>query len=420
MARWPNALFILGVAASSGLRATAAEARAAAPTERGEDKERLTLLVEGANGFGLDLYQKLAADEGDLFFSPFSIHTALWMTQVGARGSTAKALAKTLHLGSGESDAALARDLLAALKPAPNRRGEPAFELEVANALWPAKSYPFLEPFTRVLKESFAADARALDFGGSPPLACDAINSWAKEKTRGRISEIVNPDVVNGMTRLILTNAIYFKSAWQEDFSKSATRNEPFFVTAQTTETVPLMHQTAHFQCWESPSLQGVLLPYQRGELSMVLLVPRKRDGLSALEKSLSLKSLNAGIQSARRRVVQLSLPRFRTESSFSLQKTLSALGAGEIFSSEASFSGMSDREKLFVSAVLHKSFIAVDEEGTEAAAVTAVAVTKAAKQSDPEEPVVVRADRPFMFAIRHNATGAILFLGRLVKPAKA
>jgi serpin B len=383
-----------------------------------KESDGTSAYVEASNAFAFDLYSKLASGKGNLFFSPFSIHMALTMTHAGARGNTAQAMARTLRFGAKtEALGPAAMRLLAALRPPARQGDQPPFQLEVANALWSDAGYPLLAPFTAALRQDYRAEYRELDFATARAQACETINAWVKETTRDRIQGIVDPAALPALTRLVLTNAIYFKSAWAEQFATSRTVDAPFHLSAARQVPVPLMNQEEDYSYWETPKLRGVEVPYLNHELSMILLVPKEIDGLAAVEKELSLRSFDAWKREARHRSVRLGMPRFRTEATLALRDVLSALGMAVAFTEAADFSGMSSQGDLFIDSVIHKSFIAVDEEGTEAAAVTAVPAAKAA-EGEPEEPVVVIADRPFLHAIRHARTGAILFLGRLVEPA--
>ena len=239
-------------------------------------------------------------------------------------------------------------------------------------------------------------------------------------QTKDKIQELIERGLLTPDTRLVLTNAIYFKARWQEEFHKANTADKPFSVAPDKTIQVPTMRQVHSFGYFEDRSLQAVELPYVMGRLSMVVLVPRQADGLAAVEKDLS-SNLDAWLGGLKSRRVDISLPRFKTTCSFLLSRELTALGMTDAFSSSAAdFSGMTGAEKLFISEVVHKAYVAVDEEGTEAAAATAVLMAGGAARPPTDPPVVVKADRPFLFLIRHNGTGSILFIGRVVSPLAA
>ena len=379
------------------------------------DTAAMAAYVKGMNDFAADLYRQLGRQDGNLFLSPFSVHVALSMARTGARGKTAAAMAKALRVeGAPDQLTASARQVLTALKPGVED-GTKVYELAVANALWSSPGYPLRDEFTRALRQGFQVEAREVDFAKNRSAACRTINAWVNDATRGKISEIVDAMQLPDLTRLVLTNAIYFKSPWAEPFSKQATKDAPFHVRAGEKLDVPFLNQVKEFPYWKTDAFQGVELPYAGHELSMVLVIPNEIDGLAAVEKSFSARTLDEGLKSARRTKLFLSMPRFRTEAAFSLGDALVAMGMGDAFSPAADFSGMTEKEALYVDSVIHKSFIVVDEAGTEAAAATAVAV--AARAAPPKDPIPVRADRPFLYAIRHARTGAVLFLGRLVQP---
>jgi len=372
------------------------------------------------NAFAADLYAKLAAaKQGNLFFSPYSIHSALAMTYAGAGGTTAAQMAKTLHYGL---PADRMHGTYAALIENLNTSGREgdveAFKLVVANALWGQKGYPFQPEFLRVARESYRAGLEEVDFIRASEAARGTINAWVEKQTQDRIKDLVPPGVLTADSRLVLTNAIYFKSNWNDQFSKHATKDEPFFVTPEKRVTAPLMHASRRYNYAEADGVKVVELPYLMRRLSMVVLLPAKPEGMADLERKLTAENLAAWSKAAAARPVKLWLPRFKVTDSFRLAEVLQGMGMTEPFDAKkADFSKMTTNEPLFISEVIHKAFVAVDEEGTEAAAATAVLMAAESAMPRPEEPVEFRADRPFVFAIRHNLTGAILFMGRVVDP---
>jgi serpin B len=377
--------------------------------------EDVAKVAEGCNRFAFDLYAHLLRQEGNLFFSPYSISTALAMTSAGARGETADQMAKTLCLPvSGEAVhaayAALQNDLNAA-------GAGGAFELVVANRLWGQKGYAFLPDFLKLLDTSYGAGLEPVDFARATEAARQTINAWVEKQTRDKIKDLLKPGVLDAMTRLVLTNAIYFKGKWAEEFDKKATRDGDFYVTPEKKVAAPLMHQTKHFGYFDGGEFQILELPYQGDRLSMVVLLPKAKDGLAGLEASLSAEKLAEWVGKLHRREVRVALPRFKTTAEFSLGDTLVAMGMADAFDpAKADFSGMSGKKDLFISAVVHKAFVDVNEEGTEAAAATAVVARMTAVAEPPPE---FRADHPFLFLIRDTKTGAILFLGRILDPTK-
>jgi serpin B len=375
-------------------------------------KARPNAVVEGNSRFAFDLYARLREKEGNLFLSPYSISAALAMTYAGARGETAEQMAKVLHLPGGDR----AHKEFAALVREINGGGrERGYQLSTANALWGQQGYPFRPDFLRLIKDDYGGGLQEVDFA-QPEQARKTINAWVERETRDKIKDLIGQGVLNARTRLVLTNAIYFKSPWMHPFQKGATRDEPFYLTADKTEPAPLMHQTDTFGYAEGDGFQALELPYVRNELAMLVLLPKKKDGLAELEKTLTAERVSGVGGRLSRERVQVSLPRFKTTATFELSDVLSGMGMPRAFRG-ADFSGMTDRpDPLEISKVVHKAFVDVNEEGTEAAAATGVIVGLAAAPV-PRPMPVFRADHPFVFLIRDTRSGSILFLGRLADP---
>ncbi len=402
-------------------------------------------LARSNTAFALAMYWQLTAKaKGNIFFSPASIQTALAMTYAGARGETAKQMAEVLrfpsetpgvHLpsrGGGPAPwkkvskpwpaARLHRtfgELIRRINtPKLDYKKKPVYQLSIANELWGAKDYSFRSEFIALVKKDYGAGLNNVDFG-KPAAARKTINDWVEKQTRDKIKNLIPAGMLDKLTRLVLTNAVYFKSGWAYTFSKHATKDGAFHVSADESVTVPLMHQQKSFQYAGSDDLQVIELPYMYNDLSMIVLLPRKIDGLAALEQSLTPKKLDKYLAALKRETVKLTLPKFKFTSQFALAGPLKAMGMVDAFSDKADFSGMTTAEKLCIGAVIHKTFVAVDEKGTEAAAATAVMMMKMSMPPRPRRPKIFKADRPFLFFIRHNATGEILFMGRVVNPQK-
>jgi serpin B len=378
-----------------------------------------TLLVEGNSALAFKLYQALKEEEGNLFYSPYSISLALAMTYAGARGETAQQMADTLQF------------LLepASLHPAFNwldmelaSRGEGAqgkdgegFRLNIANAIWGQKDYEFLPAFLDVLAENYGAGLRILDFRTEAEKCRVAINDWVSNQTKGHIIDLIPPGAIDALTRLVLTNASYFNAAWEHPFDKKVTTNGPFYLLNGGQVAVPMMKQTESFGYSVGEGYQAVELPYDGGELSMVILLPGSGN-FEDFEEGLQAQQVDAIINGLQNTQVTLTMPRFEFDSEFSLKDTLARMDMRDAFSpDEADFSGMTGNRELFISDVVHKAFVAVDEAGTEAAAATAVIVGTTSAPGEP--PVEVTLDRPFIFLIRDIETGAILFVGRVLNP---
>ena len=375
-------------------------------------------LVNGNSAFVFDLYQFLAEENSNLFYSPYSISLALAMTYAGARGETEQQMVDTLHF-------MLSQDHL---HPAFNsldlelaRRGEGAegkdgkgFRLNIVNALWGQDGYKFLSEFLDILAENYGAGLRLLDFVKAPEESRVTINDWVSDQTEGRIEDLIPQGVINDVTRLVLTNAIYFNAAWQYPFREARTADGMFYLLDGGEVTAPMMQQTESFGYAEGEGYQAVELPYDGRELSMVILLPEAGQ-FGAFEGSLNAELVDAILKNLAPGRVALTMPKFELESDFSLAQVLVAMGMPDAFSMAADFSGMDGTHELFIKDVVHKAFVSVDEAGTEAAAATAVVVAEKAMM--PEEPVEVTVDRPFVFLIRDIKTGAILFVGRVVNP---
>lgn len=371
------------------------------------------------NAFAIDLYSRLSATGGTLFFSPISIETAMAMTYAGARGRTAQQMAKVLHLPADQES--MHTDLggfLRELNTGETTDPSVGFQLSVANAIWGQKGLGFRPAFVKLLKADYGAGLREVDFEADPEGARKTINHWVAEETRDKISNLIGSGALNPKTRLVLTDAIYFKGRWVSQFEKQATKNEPFHVAANRQELVPMMHRIGTYGYMEDDSLQVLKLRYVGNELSMIILLPRQIAGLADLEKTLSLEKLATWLSRLHDRQVDVATPRFKITAQFELNSTLQAMGMSDAFGSKADFAGMTDKPDLAISKVIHKAFVDVNEEGSEAAAATGVTMRPLAIMR-PTPPVVFRADHPFVFLIRHERSGAILFMGRLAQPQR-
>ena len=390
-------------------------------------------IVEGNNVFATDLYRLLGTEtEKNLFFGPNSIHTALGMTYLGAGNETAEEISEVLHLGLDREQVgpAFGELIHALITPQMVLEGEnvgtecktkeiPAYQMSVANALWAAKNYPFKKSYVAEVRKHFEAAIKTLDFRGHPEPSRQTINSWVEDKTNQKIKELLSPAHINNETRLVLTNAAHFMSNWAVTFSKRATRDRPFTLIDGRKIDCPQMFQQAHLSYLETSDFQGISLPYKGHSMEMILFLPKKLAGLQALENKLSTNNLNMWMDQFKHQEVQVTLPRFRFSYGNSMRGSLWRMGMKRAFSEgKADFSGMTNTKELVISDVIHKAFVAVDEEGTEAAAATAVVMTIGASplMAKPE-PKIFKADHPFLFIIRHKKTGAILFMGRLMNP---
>ena len=374
-------------------------------------------VVDGDNQFAFDLYQELRSEEGNLFFSPSSISTALAMTYAGAAGETEAEMAKTLHFQMPKDQLHDGMHALRAYWTTPDK--QKGIRLNLANRLWGNEGYEFLPEFLTVTREKYGAELARLNFAQTED-ARQTINGWIEDQTEDKITELLPEGVLSADTKLVLTNAVYFHGTWSDPFKKDRTKEDDFHLTATDKIKVPIMHRWDEFRYGAADDLQILELPYGDGSLSMVVLLPQEIGGLANLETKLTLQNLQRWLTSVKHEdEVKVYLPRFKTTSQFQMADTLKAMGMELAFNGNAAdFSGMTGGRDLFISAVIHKAFVDVNEEGTEAAAATGIIMEPtSAPFEEPKEPPVFRADHPFVFMIRDNRNGAIMFLGRITNP---
>jgi len=381
------------------------------------NEANVTTLVDGNTAFAFDLYQALREADSNVFYSPYSISLALAMTYAGAHGETEKQMADTLHFTLQEDNLhpafnSLDIELASRGEGAKGKDGE-GFRLNIVNAIWGQQDYKFMAEFLDVLAENYGAGLWILDFTSAPEESRITINNWVSDQTEGRIEDLIPQGAIDALTRLVLTNAIYFNAAWQFPFNEKSTADGSFYLLDGGEVIVPMMIQTESFGYAEGDNYQVVELPYDGRELSMVILLPG--DGqFETFESSMDYEMIEDIISDLSYQQVNVTIPKFEFESEFSLKKALMAMGMPIAFSADADFSGMTGNRDLAIDDVLHKAFVSVDEAGTEAAAATAVVMTLTAV---PTPPVVVMVDRPFIFLIRDIETGTILFVGRVLNP---
>ena len=380
------------------------------------DQYDLAALVEGNNAFAFELYRTLK-DEDNLFFSPYSISLALAMTYAGARGATAQEMANTLHFALPQERL---HPTMNGLDTELSQRGQGAkgkdekgFRLNIVNAIWGQKDYRFLTEFLDTLALNYGAGLRTLDFMAAPEPSRITINNWVSDQTEDRIKDLIPQGAIDTLTRLVLTNAIYFNAAWQYPFQKDATQQGTFHPLDGRDVTVPMMRETESLRYSEGNGYQAIELPYDGRELSMLILLPQTGQ-FEAFEKSLDAEQANDIIQALSQKQIALTMPKFEFTSGFSVKEALAAMGMANAFTDSADFSGMTGKRDLYISDVIHKAFVSVDEAGTEAAAATAVIMRLT---SAPASAIEITVDRPFIFLIRDNGTGTILFIGRVLNP---
>ena len=390
-------------------------------TAPGASESDVAALVAGNSAFAFDLYRVLIDSGENLFFSPHSISLALAVAYSGARGETERQMADVLGFGLPQErlhPAFNALDL--SLQSGEDDGDSGDFRLSVANSAWGQEGYGFLPEFLDGLAVNYGEGMRAVDFRRNPEDARVRINDWVAEETGERIKDLIPQGAIDDLTRLALVNAIYFKAAWRSPFDENATSDRPFHLLDGSERDVPMMRQQSRLRYAAGDGFQAVELPYEGGQVAMTVLVPDS-GRFEEFQDSLDGPSFRGIVESLDRRQVRLSMPRFEMESSFGLTDALQSMGMTDAFDGQsANFSGMDGRSCgggvcLVISNVVHKAFVSVDEEGTEAAAATAVLV--GVTSADPTAPIELVIDRPFLFVIRHQATGAILFVGRVLEP---
>ncbi|MFZ0005025.1 MAG: serpin family protein [Methanoregula sp.] len=379
-------------------------------------------IADSNNRFSASLYRTITKENentgSNVFFSPFSISSALALTYEGARGTTADEIRSVFFFPANES---VLRQGFSAINAAINQRNA-GYTLSTANALWAEKKFAFLPDYTSIAEQYYGANTTDLDFIGQPDASRQIINTWIADRTNNKIQNLLPQGSISPATRLVITNAVYFKGTWEKQFDPNQTTDAPFTKPDGTTVTASMMQQTdedAAYPYAETEDLQMLTLPYTATNetgLSMIVLLP-KGNNLSAIEPYLDPTNLSALEQSASSRRVMVYIPKFKIESQYSLKDTLSTMGMPTAFSTAADFSGMDGTQDLYISDVIHKAYIEVNEEGTEAAAATGVVMNAAAAYPEVP-PTVFRADHPFVFFIKENNTGTILFTGQVTDPS--
>jgi serpin B len=419
--RWKIILCLVvaaGVVSLMVLQCLAAEAPELAP------------VVKGNTAFAVQLYSQVKANRGNVVVSPYSLSLALAMTDAGARGQTARQIEQAIHLPTGaKALPALFGSLDAAVSAA---QGD-GIELHIANSLWPQNTYPFRLEFLDLLKTDYRAAVLPQDYVHQREQARAAINQWVDQSTRHKITDVIPPNTLDAFTRLVLVNAIYFKGVWDTPFPEYATRPDRFYPAPGKEITVPFMQVEGDFNWGENEDLQWLVLPYKGKRFEMVILLPRaggimeqefretrasdnnrlrKSATIDGLERAMNPNKLATWTSACRNQKIMVTIPKFKISSDLRLNGLLQALGVKDAFNPKrADFSGMDGRQHwLYLSDVLQKAFIEVDEKGTEAAAASATMMTHSS-------PPMFYADHPFVFVLRETATGSILFMGRVANP---
>lgn len=391
----------------------ATEQSGAAPDEQ---------LASAVNAFAVDVYKQLALKGGNIFFSPYSISSAMAVAYAGARGNTAVEMAKVLHFTNYKSDIhAAIKSLQDGFDSIPEEDGA----LSVANRLWLDKKEELKPDYSALVETNYGASIEIADFFNEYEKARVEINNWVTEKTRDRIKNLLRPGEVNSITKLVLVNAIYFDSVWLNPFDKSVTTEEPFRTGKDKQRNVSMMHRTGDFFYGENAAAQWIIIPYRISGFYMTIFLPRENESFTQMkefEGKLSNKALNSWMEDMRECKVAISMPKFKDRSRVNLTDILQMLGMNLAFDwTKADFSGMvaeplRNGYTLCISDIIHQAFIELDEERTVAEAATAVVTTTSASIYNPDPEIEFRADRPFLYSIT-DGSGAILFMGRMADP---
>ena len=380
----------------------------------GSTQQGIQEVVNANNKFAFELYSELnKVENSNILYSPYSISAALAMTYEGAKGQTADEMKSVFHF----PESNILRPNFAAIYNEINKKDKP-YKLSTGNALWAQYDYTFLEDYMSRVEKYYGGKAANLDFIKETEKSRQTINSFIEEQTNNKIKELIPSGVLNPLTKLVLTNAIYFKGTWTWEFDKSDTREQDFKVTPESIVKTPMMYMKpdkARFNYADTEDLQILELPYKGEEISMLILLPT--ENLDVIETSLTsekLKEWKSKMQETK--LDSIFIPKFEFDSKYFMKDTLSAMGMPTAFSFSADLSGMDGTKNLFIDKVIHQAYVKVDEEGTEAAAATAVIV---AQKSAMISRNIFRADHPFIFVIQEKETGNILFIGRVIDPTK-
>jgi serpin B len=369
---------------------------------------------EGNNLFMVKSYKLLSEDEGNIFISPFSISSALAMTYAGSAGKTCEEMKEALEFG--DNTVAFHENFGNLTNAINDISQKGVIQLSVANSLWMADGYKFLDEFLRINKTFYKTETSNLNFADSDK-ARKTINDWVSEKTKGKIKDLIPDGILDALTKLVLTNAVYFKAEWAEQFKISNTRESVFFNYGGTVP-VELMNQKKRYNYMSDDKLQFIEMPYKGGDASMFVLLPKEKDGLKDIEKKITWSEIEKLTQSLQSKEVDVYFPKFKMSLEYELQKIMRRMGMIQAFTKGADFSMMNEKKELYISAIIHKTFIAVDETGTEAAAATAVVMRMKSAMPD-QDFATFRADHPFFYFIKEKSTGTVLFAGRVVDPSK-
>ena len=369
-------------------------------------------VIEANNRFAINLYSQYKSEEGNIFFSPFSISTAMAMVYEGAEGKTAKEIKSVFGFPKYDNSR---RNQYSNLLSDINKKDK-EYALKTANALWAEQDFQFLDEYLTTVEKYYGGKTTNLDLINEPEASRLIINNWVEDKTNDKIKDLLPEGVIDADTRLVLTNAIYFKAKWLIQFDADKTSDENFRVNPDKRIKVPMMQPTSQkstFNYTQNKDLQILEMPYAGEDLSMLILLPLD-DDIEALENSFTIEKLTEWKKSLRKRRVKIYIPKFKFETKYFMKNTLSDLGMPTAFTYSADFSGMTGKKNLIIDKVIHQAFIEVNEEGTEAAAATGIGIKRT---SMPPPTPIFKADHPFIFLIHQKDTGNILFMGRVSNP---
>jgi len=375
--------------------------------------------VNAANQFAFELYDQYKNTNDNVFFSPYSISSALEMTYEGARGATAGEIQSVFNF---PADAQTRIGSFAKLYSEINPKNT-TYQLSTANALWAQKTYPFDANYAKTIETYYGGKNTNVDFVSATEASRQTINTWVSSKTNAKIPELFGKGTLDKSTRLVLTNAVYFKGKWNTPFQKEATQEKDFTTAAQSKIKISMMNRQDDFGYVETADYQTIELPYENNDLAMIVVLPKKGK-TELVEKNLSVSEFKKIKTSLKSTLTDIYLPKFKFNTEYNMNSALSSMGMPTAFDPDkADFTGMYDKsqanENLYIGLVIHKAYVDVNEEGTEAAVATGVGMKAATAVMDPAQPKIFNADHPFFFAIIHNQSESILFMGKVNNPAK-
>ncbi len=373
---------------------------------------------QGNSMFAFELYQQLSKTKENVFFSPFSISSALSMTYVGAAGTTAEEMKNTLHFLE-NSDSCHSEFNILMNKIPKKSKDKQATQISIANSLWAQKDFHFEDVFLKTVKSNYNTPVEMVDFidEKNRGKTREKINKYVASQTNNKIKDLIGKKILDKTTRLVLVNAIYFKGNWSNPFKEAKTKKKDFFISSKKTVQTDFMQGIFGTHYFENEDVQIAALPYEGRDATMLIFLPKNKDGFNDLQEKFTHENFTEWNSKLKYRKVAFTIPKFKIEESFDLEKVLKKMGMKSAFGKKADFSGMNKKNNLYLSKVLHKAFIEVDEAGTEATAATAIVLNRKSASTNNKPPVIFRADQPFIFMIRENSTNSILFIGHYVNP---